>query len=480
MTSQQDNAQPATSDQGESEQNDTSGTPGVPAPSAVESGDVEAVDQKTPAEGENQGESKTTTVTKVTKETQPYGSELDQAVSDYAKATAQVKSLQKQQQMLQKELNQARDMMNQITSCADDNGPVIATALKLAQGIQGGLKLLDDGLLAISNSIGTLGQSVDIIVHGTTEAINGVEQLRAGTQIGTARLNGGLADLGSDQIGLRYMYAQTEKLKDGTVQLAAGTKTLADNTPALVDGISELDAGMAALVQGTSKLSTGASQLDTGVGTLQSGAAQLDDGAGQLKSGIATLDSGAGDLKNGAHKLDDGVGSLQSGAGDLQSGAHTLDNGAGDLQSGAHKLYDGSVDLDNGAGDLYDGTVKLDDGAGDLYDGTVKLDDGARDLYDGTVQLDDGGGDLFDGIVELDDGAGDLLDGAIEVHDGMVTLNDDGIEKITSLFDQNTQDAIDRFQAVLDAGESYTNFSGAEEDSGNSVKFVIRTGSIGD
>ena len=94
----------------------------------------------------------------------------------------------------------------------------------------------------------------------------------------------------------------------------------------------------------------------------------------------------------------------------------------------------------------------------------MKLDDGAGDLYDGTVKLDDGAGDLFDGIVELDDGTGDLLDGAIQIRDGMATLNDDGIEKITSLFDQNTQDAIDRFQAVLDAGDGYTNFSGAEKD----------------
>ena len=142
----------------------------------------------------------------------------------------------------------------------------------------------------------------------------------------------------------------------------------------------------------------------------------------------------------------------------------------------------GTVSVDDGAGSLYNGTVKLDDGAGTLYDGTVDLDNGAGDLYDGVVKLDDGAQDLYDGAKQLLDGSGDLDDGTQDLLDGIIKLNDEGIRKLTELFGDNVQDAVDRIKAVRNAGSDYQTFTEVapteDKDAVNTVKFVYRTAAV--
>ena len=204
-----------------------------------------------------------------------------------------------------------------------------------------------------------------------------------------------------------------------------------------------------------------ASQMIGSLPTLSSGIQSAAAGASQLSAGAQSLASGAAGADAGAAKL-------QAGAKELDTGAGTLKSGIDSANSGAGSLYDGSVSLDDGAGSLYNGTVSLDDGAGSLYDGASKLDDGAQDLYDGAKQLLDGSGDL-------DDGTQDLLDGIIK-------LNDEGIKKLTELFGDNVQDAVDRIKAVRNAGSDYQTFTEVapteDKDAVNTVKFVYRTAAV--
>ena len=222
----------------------------------------------------------------------------------------------------------------------------------------------------------------------------------------------------------------------------------------LIDGVNQLDYGASTLSAGAKNLASGAASADAGAAKLQAGAKELDTGAGTLKSGIDSANSGTGSLYDGATSLDDGAG----------------------------KLYSGTVSVDDGAGSLYNGTVKLDDGAGTLYDGTVDLDNGAGDLYDGVVKLDDGAQDLYDGAKQLLDGSGDLDDGTQDLLDGIIKLNDEGIKKLTELFGDNVQDAVDRIKAVKNASIDYQTFTevapSEDKDAVNTVKFVYRTAAV--
>ncbi len=222
--------------------------------------------------------------------------------------------------------------------------------------------------------------------------------------------------------------------------------------------------------------------LSSGIKSAAEGASQLSAGAQSLASGAAGADAGAAKLQAGAKELDTGVGTLKSGIDSANSGTGNLYDGAVSLDDGAGKLYSGSASLDDGAGSLYNGAVKLNDGAGTLYDGTVDLDNGAGDLYDGVVKLDDGAQDLYDGAMQLLDGSGDLDDGTQDLLDGIIKLNDEGIKKLTELFGDNVQDAVDRIKAVRNAGSDYQTFTEVapteDKDAVNTVKFVYRTAAV--
>ncbi|MCU1528457.1 MAG: hypothetical protein JWP75_2220 [Frondihabitans sp.] len=92
---------------------------------------------------------------------------------------------------------------------------------------------------------------------------------------------------------LTTLQASTQKLQDGSAQVATGASALNASAPALANGI-------ASAASGASTLSTGASQTATGASTLSTGIAKLDSGAASLVSGTAKLTTG---LNDGVKKI---------------------------------------------------------------------------------------------------------------------------------------------------------------------------------
>ncbi|MCR5120648.1 MAG: hypothetical protein K6B44_13625 [Lachnospiraceae bacterium] len=259
---------------------------------------------------------------------------------------------------------------------------------------------------------------------------------------------------------------QIAPLKNGADQLAGGASQLAGGLKNLSDGVTQLDAGLDSLAQGAASLSTGADTL-----------VQNND----------ALVRGAADLKEGAGKLDAGAGSVMDGAGKVNEGAAGISAGAGKLFEGSKSLYDGVDRLDSGVGSLKDGVAKINDGAGRLDSGAAKLNDGAFSLFAGAGKLNDGAGRLYEGAGKLDDGAGRLNDGAAKLdegaaklRDGMIKLDEEGIQKVTELLGDDATDVLNRFKAIRKAGETYTSFTGAidEEGDSNSVRFIYKTGAV--
>ena len=74
----------------------------------------------------------------------------------------------------------------------------------------------------------------------------------------------------------------------------------------------------------------------------------------------------------------------------------------------------------------------------------------------------------------------ELLDGAKELMDGMAEFDEDGIRELSTLFQDDASDFLDRLRALQDYAGEYTSFSGSNEALPCSVKFIIRTESIGE
>lgn len=134
------------------------------------------------------------------------------------------------------------------------------------------------------------------------------------------------------------------------------------------------------------------------------------------------------------------------------------------LVSGTLALSKGISTLAAGVPDLVSGVGQLASGAGTLVANNEKLRNGASDLADGANKI-------ADGVIQLDDGADEL-------YNGMVTFNEEGISKLVDAFDGDAKDLIDRIDAVVQAGENYTTFTGLAKEQVGSVKFIIKTDAV--
>lgn len=220
------------------------------------------------------------------------------------------------------------------------------------------------------------------------------------------------------------------------------------------------------------------SALQSGAAAVASGSTALAGGLAEIGNGINSLDAGIGQLSTGANELYAGTGALVSNNSKLVNGVNDLRDGAGKLYDGAGTLYEGTGKLYDGAGSLYEGTGRLYDGAGSLYSGSGELYNGAGDLRDGTAKLYDGAGKLYDGTTELYNGTVDLDAGVVELKDGVIKLDEEGIKKIYDAFDRDLGDYFDRLEAIREAGENYSSFSGVSDDHSSSVKFIIKTDGV--
>lgn len=98
---------------------------------------------------------------------------------------------------------------------------------------------------------------------------------------------------------------------------------------------------------------------------------------------------------------------------------------------------------------------------------------GAEKLSSGLGQLKTGSGSLVSGVSQLRDGAKLLSDGICEFSNQISS-------KLGSLSKSQLKDVIPRIDTMLRAAKNYTNFSGIADGETGSVKFVIKTASIGD
>lgn len=259
-----------------------------------------------------------------------------------------------------------------------------------------------------------------------------------------SQIQAGISGMGLTSDGVVAALAQYYA-KNGFTDVTSGKKYSAEQCQATVPGTGTtyaayfasgvlkggLAQGIAGGIAQNGSDAVGKSVVSACESAAQTAAVQGAENAKKtIASQIEAVDKNSGySLVSGTSALSKGISTLVAGVPDLVSGVDQLANGAKTLVANNEKLRNGASDLSDGANKIADGVVKLDDGADELYNGMVKF-------------------------------------------------NEEGISKLVDAFDGDAKDLIDRIDAVVQAGEDYTTFTGLAKEQVGSVKFIIKTDAV--
>lgn len=393
-----------------------------------------------------------------------------------------------------------------------------------------GSEQLEDGSKQIKDGLGTLKDSMDTFKSGASDLSSGIKDYTDGTK----KLNDGLktlnASTGTISKGVTTLNASAKTIAAGvqTLDRALNTEMSDQEKAAAKKQVSDMFAEGSAAYQLIYKSAaanftntmTGdatVSQIQSGISGMgltsdgvvaalaqyyaQNGFTDVTSGkqysaqqcqatvpgtnttyaayfaSGVLKGGLAKGIAG-GIAQNGSDAVGKSVVAACESAAQtaavqgaenakktIASQIEAVDKTSGySLVSGTSALSKGISTLAAGVPDLVSGVDQLASGASTLVANNEKLRNGASDLSDGAKKI-------ADGVVKLDDGADEL-------YNGMVTFNEEGISKLVDAFDGDAKDLIDRIDAVVQAGENYTTFTGLAKEQVGSVKFVIKTDAV--
>ena len=363
-------------------------------------------------------------------------SKINSGASDIAKYTSTLSDGTKEllgkysifNQSLLEALASADDGAGKLNKGAKDLSSGLATAkaafedTKKSQGLNNGAKALNKGAKEANAGVKQLAQTLQGTPSSIQTQIDGI----------IAKLNAATGGLISSEKVLNQIVegingAVTKGMDLNTVLTAKGldvntyyTLLQAYYSVQTLESVkSTFEAQISASAADIQKLLAGMDSLEAGTTSLSSEVTKLYSGIKQLNTGAATLAKGTADLKSGTGELKSKIGAASP---QIKSGIGTVNSGASQISDGAKTLAAGTKTLDNGI---------------------VTLANGTKDLKDGTIKL-----------------------------------NKEGISKITEIFGEDTKDAVNKIEDVLNAGKKYNSFSGINSDMSGDVKFIFKTAEI--
>lgn len=366
-------------------------------------------------------------------------SKINSGASDIAKYTSTLSDGTKEllgkysifNQSLLEALASADDGAGKLNKGAKDLSSGLATAkaafedTKKSQGLNNGAKALNKGAKEANASVKQLAQTLQGTPSSIQEQIDGKDGI-------IAKLNAATGGLISSEKVLNQIVegingAVTKGMDLNTVLTAKGldvntyyTLLQAYYSVQTLESVkSTFEAQISASAADIQKLLAGMDSLEAGTTSLSSGVTKLYSGIKQLNTGASILAKGTADLKSGTGELKSKIGAASP---QIKSGIGTVNSGASQISDGAKTLAAGTKTLDNGI---------------------VTLANGTKDLKDGTIKL-----------------------------------NKEGISKITEIFGEDTKDAVNKIEDVLNAGKKYNSFSGINSDMSGDVKFIFKTAEI--
>lgn len=401
---------------------------------------------------------------------------LDAARQQIDTANGQINAANQQTAALHTAMAGAQAALQEIQSCADENGMVSAASLNAVIGALSSSSSAAAGVNTVENNVEGIDASAytSQADQAAAAASQQIAQMQQTLNAAAGQLEQAAAGLKS---GAETLSSKSEAMKDGAAQMSDGAEKMAaaagsipeiSSDPIrqvtsavgqLYEGAKKADQGVAAVSRALDTLETGTKDLPkaaAGVKTLNegfqkltandpvltSGAAALKEagssvtgGISQVASGGAALSEGVRTLSGGIRTYTDGVNTLAGNNEALTGGTQKLADGAGTLAMGADQLAEGTNTLKAGMEKLVSNNGTLISGADQLAQGAVKIQDGSSQLYDGSKELGSGMDKLLDGSAALEEG---LIDGAEEI--SKASANDDMISMFAApIVDEETQ-----------------------------------------
>lgn len=367
-----------------------------------------------------------------------------------------------------------------------------------AHKLSDGAAQVNDGAIALKNGLSNLKQGTPALVTGIGALSSGADELSGGLNTiisNNDTLNGGAAQL-SDGLNtlnasLNNTEAQTkiEELVSGSLAFANGLNDTANGLSTITDVYKYSEGDVANLITGLSTYANGltddaaANNILTMIGKykeLYAAVTQAASVVSDLNGKYGEIDGGIGTTAGSINDVSNAVGQLAAGAGQLKEGVAGYTTGVSQAASGAKTLDEGLASLNSQVPVLVGGIDQLVSGADALASGTGELSNGASSLSSGADELNHGTGELKNGVSSLLDGVAELLDGTGELKEGVIKYNEEGIKKLADLVNKDLEKYYDRLCAVQDYAREYSSFTGCEEGTECSVKFIYKTDSIGE
>ena len=373
-----------------------------------------------------------------------------------------------------------------------------------AHKLSDGAAQVNDGAIALKNGLSSLQQGTPALVTGIGALSSGADELSGGLNTiisNNDTLNGGAAQLSDGLNTLNASLndaeaqAKIQALVSGSSEFASGLSTTAEGLSQITAGYNYSEGDVANLIAGLSsyagELTASGDQnsmamagyIQTMIGTYQSlydNVATAALGVNTLNGKYAEINGGIGTTAGSISSVSNAVGQLAAGAGQLKEGVAGYTTGVSQSASGAKTLDEGLASLNSQVPVLVGGIDQLVSGADALASGTGELSNGASSLSSGADELNHGTGELKNGVSSLLDGVAELLDGTGELKEGVIKFNEEGIKKLADLVNKDLEKYYDRLCAVQDYAREYSSFTGCEEGTECSVKFIYKTDSIGE
>jgi len=202
------------------------------------------------------------------------------------------------------------------------------------------------------------------------------------------------------------------------------SKTLVDSLYDIKVSIKDAGDGVGTLESGTQKLADGSLELANGLGKAVSGSKQLEEGLRKAADSTSKLQDGTGKLLNGSKELAAGAEKASKGSEQLENGLRTAADSTVKLQEGSKKLLDGSKELAAGAEKASKGSAQLESGLKNAAESVAKLQGGTVKLVDGSSELASGIGSAAEGSKQLVDGLKKITEGQTKIIGGTSTLSE--------------------------------------------------------
>ena len=367
-----------------------------------------------------------------------------------------------------------------------------------AHKLSDGAAQVNDGAIALKNGLSSLQQGTPALVTGIGALSSGADELSGGLNTiisNNDTLNGGAAQLSDGLNTLNASLndaeaqAKIQALVSGSLAFANGLNDTANGLSQITDECKYSEGNVANLITGLSTYANGltdeaaANNILTMIGTyekLYDAVAKAASVVNDLNGKYGEIDGGIGTTAGSINDVSNAVGQLAAGAGQLKEGVAGYTAGVSQSASGVKTLDEGLASLNSQVPALVGGIDQLVSGADALASGTGELSNGASSLSSGADELNHGTGELKNGVSSLLDGVAELLDGTGELKEGVIKFNEEGIKKLADLVNKDLEKYYDRLCAVQDYAREYSSFTGCEEGTECSVKFIYKTDSIGE